>query len=106
MTGALISAGSGLVLGIALLIWGLRERSKRHRAEVTRDNMAGLLKDARGAIERLRTEVNVIRQDRHNCQAQIEVLRKTINGLHEKLAECKDPEAVEKLLNDELGDQL
>jgi uncharacterized coiled-coil DUF342 family protein len=106
MTGALIGAASGLVLGLSLLVWCLRERSKRHDAEADAENARRLLKDSRTAVSRLNTEINVVRKDRDSCNAQIGVLRRTIAGLHEKLAECKDPEAVEKLLNDELGEQL
>lgn len=106
MTGALIGAGGGLVLGISFLIWALRERSKRHDAEADRDSVSYLLKDARLANDRLRVEINVVRRERNGCQAQIKVLHDTIHGLHEKLAECKDPAAVEKLLNDELGEPL
>jgi hypothetical protein len=106
MTGALIGGGAGLLLGLTLLIWALRERGKRHSAEIERDNARHLLKDSHSAVDRLRVEANVLRQDRNGCQAQIKMLRNTIHGLHIKLAECKDPAAVEKLLNDELGEQL
>jgi hypothetical protein len=106
MTGVLISAGAGLLLGLGLLIWGLRERGKRHAAELARENTLALLKDMRGANERLRTEIGVVRRDRNSCQAQVGVLRNALANLHEKLAECKDPEAVEKLLNDELGEGI
>lgn len=106
MTGAIIGAGSGLVLGLVLLVWALREGGKRHAAEAARDNARHDLKDARLANERLQVETNVIRKDRNNCRAQIALLHKTINGLHEQLAACKDPAAVAKLLNDELGEPL
>lgn len=106
MTGALIGAGSGLVLGLVLLVWALRERGKRRDAEVARDNAQSILKDTRAACARLQTENGVINKDRNNCRAQLRVLRTTISSLHEQLAECKDPAAVEKLLNDELGEQL
>lgn len=106
MTGALIGAGGGLVLGLVLLVWALRERGKRHDAEADCSNAKGTLKDVRSACARLQTENGVINKDRNNCRAQLRVLRTTISSLHEQLAACKDPAAVEKLLNDELGKQL
>jgi len=106
MTGALIGVGSGLVLGLALLIWALRERTKRHDAEMERESAFSKYKDAQSTADRLRIQLGVVRKDLEHSQGQIDVLRKTISGLHEKLAECKDPAAVEKLLNDELGEQL
>lgn len=106
MTVALIGAGSGLVLGISLLIWALRERGARHAAETERDNAKHALDNALLTNDRLRVEVNVIRRERNGCQAQLKVLHETIHGLHEQLAECKDPAAVEKLLNDELGEPV
>lgn len=106
MIGTLIGAGGGLVLGISLLIWGLKERSKRHTAELARESIRSLLKDTQNANVRLRTEIDVVRKDRENCQAQLQVLRDALAKLYEKLAECKDPVAVERLLNDELGEQL
>lgn len=106
MIGTLVSVGGGLVLGISLLFWSLRERSRRHAAELALKSSRHLVKGKQEANERLRTEIAVIRKDRDNCQAQLQVLRDTVLGLHEKLAKCKDPAAIEQLLNDELGEQL
>lgn len=106
MTGILISASSGLFVGLILFAWAWRERSKRAAAEKARDNALADLKEHKLAIDRLRTEMSILRKDKRHTSTQIDVLRNTINGLHEQLARCKDPDAVRMLLNRELGDQL
>jgi len=102
----LIVAASGLVLGLGLLIWALRERQVKHEAIISLEKARSAVKDLRIDIARTRNEAAVNRLDRNRAQAQIDVLHKTVNGLHEQLAACEDPVAVAKLLRAELGEQL
>lgn len=101
--GYVISLGSGLVLGIVLLCWALRERSKRHDAELkleaARATATGLrrdLKDVEGTIVGLQEEGDA-------REGQLVVLRDTVNKLRVKLRECRDPATVRAWLDDALG---
>lgn len=104
--GMVISLGAGLVVGIMLLVWGLRERSAKHEAQLR-------LTKVREELARTKTSVSVW-QTRHRlaedaaerAQKQICMLHSTINSLHEQLASCKDPSAVKALLDKELGEQV
>jgi len=81
--GIAISAGAGLLLGLGLLIWGLRERSKRHAAERAVD-----------AAERLRDQA--VETANHNAVHAAEMedyagrLNKAVELHRTRLAEVRE----------------
>jgi len=101
-----ICLGSGLALGVAFLIWALSERNKRFAAERERDKAAALVKELELARQALHEQLKVYRIDKEAFELQLITLRNVVNDLRKKLAECGDPEAVRKWLDDELGKPL
>ena len=104
--GYVIVGGIGLLLGIALLIWALRERSKRHGAEST-------LKDEqvkRAEAERI-AGVNLARASEMEAQsrrldAQLIAQRGRLNECRGRLAEGGSPEAIKDWLDSELKEDV
>jgi hypothetical protein len=105
MIGGFIAAGVFLAVGIALLIWGLTERSKRSKlalqlAEATHKNMD---------VERLlRQQQNLngqLKMDKANMEEQLHALRRTIAATREQLKASNDPKTVENWLNAEMQEQ-
>jgi len=103
MITALISVGSGIVVGLGLLIWGLRERSAKHKAEMN-------LQLARATNTKLRTEVSTLQVDveqgtqrEQGSARQVKVLRGAIDELRVKLRTCRDPATVRLWLDEQLG---
>jgi hypothetical protein len=104
--GYAIVGGIGLLLGIALLIWALRERSKRHGAESS-------LKDAQ--VKRVEAEriagVNLAHAKELEAQAQrlndqIEVQRGRLTECRGRLAEGGSPAAIKDWLDSELKENV
>jgi len=98
-----ISIGSGLILGIVLLIWALNERSKRHGAQMS-------LVLARATNTKLRTEISMLQVDveqgtkrEQGAARQVTVLHGVIDELRVKLRTCRDPAAVRSWLDEQLG---
>jgi alkanesulfonate monooxygenase SsuD/methylene tetrahydromethanopterin reductase-like flavin-dependent oxidoreductase (luciferase family) len=97
-----ITGGSGLLLGLGLLIWGLRERSKRHAAERAAD---------KARAERLRYENAAKHSAKIAAEAESEAarvnnqfaaLRQRLAGMRERLARCGDPDEIRAWLDDEM----
>jgi hypothetical protein len=100
--GYVISIGAGLALGLGLLIWGLRERSKRHAAE-RRADKAG--KEVWAADARALANAKAAGQSEelHQRSAeQVEVLRARLREARERLVQCQDPKAIKDWLDSEL----
>jgi len=81
--GIAIAAGAGLLLGLGLLIWGLRERSARHTAERRAD-----------AAERLRDQA--VDTANHNAARAVEMenqalrLTKQLETVQGRLTEVRE----------------
>lgn len=99
-----IVAGAGLALGLGLLIWGMLERSARHKAEKEALNIGLrniMLTQQNGAL----TKATEKHKDHAKRQGdQLGVLRKVIKGLRERLVSCQDPQAVTEWLDSEMAD--
>lgn len=99
-----ITGAVGLALGIGLLIWALKERSKRNKEE---KNVLKLeLKNT--LLERQNKDLGKVvqkhKENEERLEAQIGILKKTIDGLRERLVACKDPEAITDWLDSEMND--
>ena len=97
-----ITAGSGLLLGLGLLIWGLSERSKRHAAERASDKAEAdrqLFEQAAKDNAKAATESE---DAAFRLANQLEVLRSKLRETRDRLARCNDPDTIRKWLDDEM----
>lgn len=100
--GYVITGGVGLVLGVGLLIWALRERSKCARAE-----KAATDADHRLRAALIQADMNAqVAQEAADSQqrvvSQLNVLRERLYEARRRLAKCGDPKAVQDWLDEEL----
>ena len=65
-----------------------------------------MVKELELARQALHEQCKVYRIDKEAFELQLIALRNTVDDLRKKLAECGDPEAVRKWLDDELGKPL
>jgi hypothetical protein len=99
-----ISIGSGLAIGLSLLIWGLRERSLRHKAELAREK----LKSETVRLDRLGKDLEVrvhalqgsLMAERTACGN----LRAVLAAARERLIACNDPQTIKVWLDGEMRD--
>jgi hypothetical protein len=104
--GYLATAGGGLVLGIALMIWGLRERSKRHAAEKAQAaaqlaEHAAKMVAANNAARAMELEAEVKKVD-----DQLDFVRQRLSEARDRLVSCEDPQAIKDWLDAELGAEV
>jgi hypothetical protein len=104
--GIAISIGSGLLLGIGLMIWGLVERKKRYEAEKKAMRAEDLKRLMKIRLENTLKQVEASNEDKKKAENQIGMLRGTIDKLRDRLKECKDPETIKNWLEEELGGQI
>lgn len=101
-----ISIGSGLLLGLSLMIWGLAERAARHKAERATDEAKSLVE----ASDRLaKSNATVAEGARASLQAERDrnaVLRAALEEARERLLKCDDPKAVREWLTEELKKEM
>jgi Flp pilus assembly protein TadG len=97
-----ISIGSGLLLGLGLMIWGLAERAARHRAERAADEANNLA----AAADRLAKSNAVVAENNGKLlQAEYDrnaVLRAALEEARDRLLKCDDPKTVHEWLTEEL----
>lgn len=102
--GYAITGGTGLLLGVAALIWGLRERSARHAAE----REAAAERVSRKAAEVIaRQNVDAIEAFKA-ALVRISTVNKTLTqrltGARERLVRCQDPQTIKAWLDEELAE--
>jgi len=106
MTWTLLAAGSGLLLGLTLLTWVLKERSKRYAAEEKARKFESDLILARNANANQAALIRSRDGELIRRSQQSNALRLTINKLRDQLVQCRDPEAIKQWLEDELKEQI
>ena len=99
-----ITGGAGLLLGLVLLIWALRERSKRSKAEEQSLKSEQRCKMLSRQVKDLSLALEAHKRQARKDEEQLEVLRTTIDGLRRKLVACQDPETISSWLDSELSD--
>lgn len=101
-----ISIGSGLLLGLSLMIWGLVERAARHKAERACDEANNLA----AAADRLaKTNATVAEKNGKLLQVEYDrnaVLRSALEEARERLLKCDDPKVVREWLMEELKKEI
>lgn len=100
--GIAISAGAGLIMGVALLIWGLRQKNARHAAERSADKAEQERKDAVGVANANSASVARLEEARAKLASEVMVLRDRLGETYNRLAECGDPEDIKAWLDSEL----
>ncbi len=100
-----ITAGSGLLIGLGLMIWGLAERAKRHSAERDADKAMALLKTANDIAENNIKRVTELEQERSAQSDELAALRGRLNEARTRLAESADPKAVKEWLDAETKEE-
>ena len=100
--GYLITGGAGLLLGLGLLIWGLRERSKRHAAERAADAAKNELEGAAAQADKNALAARKAEDFAERLDGQVTVLRDRLREARTRLAQCGDPKAVKAWLDQEL----
>ena len=100
-----IVAGAGLVLGIGLLIWGLRERSARNNAEKETYDLQQKLAWTEAASDTWKQQCDAQREALLAAEAWSEQQKVTIADLQERLIKSKDPQAIKDWLDEELSEE-
>lgn len=100
--GYAIVGGSGLFVGIGLMIWALAERSKRHAAERRADATLLELKEMRQLAAKNAAAAQSIRDASIRSDKQLTLVRAQLEDTRRRLARSGDPEAVKAWLDEEL----
>lgn len=100
--GYAIVGGVGLLVGIGLMIWALRERSKRHEAERKADAAEAAATAARKLSADNAAAAQNLEMQHGRMSEQLQILRSALQEARRRLAESGDPEAVKAWLDEEL----
>ena len=101
-----ITAGTGLLLGLGLLIWGLRMRGKLADSEMLLEKSRGTVKEMIGRHDAADKALTELHNDRTQLAKQVVSLRGTIEELRQQLIQCRDPATVRRWLDEEMGKKL
>lgn len=101
-----ITAGAGLLLGLGLLIWGLRMRSKLADSEMLLEKSRATVKDMIGRLEAADKALQELHRDRQSLERQVITLRGVIEEMRQQLIQCRDPATVRRWLDEEMGKKL
>jgi len=104
--GYAIVGGIGLLIGLALLVWGLRERSSRHTAERRADASLAQEKMLRAALRVNSETMRMEQKQRKQAQIAADGNRMIIEQLRSRLRLCTDPSTVRKWLDNELKETV
>lgn len=111
--GYVICAGAGLAVGLALLIWALRERSLRAAADekvlAAERKVDQLEEQRRTAAQVAETNAKQAREAEEWCQRlkdENAKLRSTLQDARERLVKCQDPRTVKELLDRQLSEVI
>lgn len=99
-----ISISGGLFLGLALLIWGLRERAARHRAERATSNLQIEVSQERTRSRDLLAQVHALQTSLVAEQTACTRLRAIAKAVRAHLLTSSDPATIKNWLDQELTD--
>jgi len=104
--GLIAALGGGLLLGLALMIWGLRERSKRHAAE--KGEAAAKLLEHGAKMTAANNAARVMELDAEikRIGDQLAFVRSKLSEARERLVKCEDPQAIKDWLDAELAAEV
>jgi predicted RNase H-like nuclease (RuvC/YqgF family) len=98
-----IIGAAGLLLGLGLMVWALRERSARHKAEREVSDLEDTIKWKDQAIKNWRDGFDRLDVECKRQDTFIMTLKSEIEELQTRLVAAKDPETIKDLLDEELG---
>jgi predicted nucleic acid-binding Zn-ribbon protein len=101
--GYAIVGGLGILLGLGLMIWALRERAARHEAERATDKAVKERDTASRIADANRAQALKLDKERRRLEMQIGALRIRLDEAWESLAKSGDPKAVKDWLDKELS---
>jgi hypothetical protein len=104
--GLLAALGGGLFLGLGLMIWGLRERSKRHAAEKGEATAKLAEHGARMTAANNAAQAMELEAELKRVGAQLDFVRSRLSQARERLIKCEDPQAIKEWLDAELGPEV
>ena len=98
-----LTGGAGILLGLGLLIWGLRERSARYNAERKADKQQARADDC----ERAATANARVAKENEDWAKRVEnqatALKESLTQTRELLKRCQDPKIIREWLDSELN---
>lgn len=100
--GYLITAGAGVLLGLGLMIWALRERRARHTAERQADKA---IQSANKSDEIAKGNARAAQKAGEyakKLEQENVALRQRLNRARSRLVQLKDPQAIRAWLDAEL----
>jgi hypothetical protein len=97
-----IIAAVFLAVGIGLMVWALRERSKRHKAERAMDKALAAEKAVSIIAEQNATRAAVLDKQNERLDEQLSLIRDRLRIERERLAKSGDPTAIKAWLDEEL----
>lgn len=100
-----ISICGGLAIGIAFLVWALRERTKRHEAERVADAARAAEAAALEALAAAHTTVDMQVGELNRTRTQVETVRTALDAARKKLVMCQDGPTVKAWLDEQLKDE-
>jgi len=103
--GYAIVGGIGLFVGIGLMIWALRERSKRHEAERKADKAQQERADFERAVKHNAQVAVNAEAETKRVERELDGVRLQLSEVRKRLAQCGDPKAVKAWLDDELKEE-
>lgn len=100
--GYVITGGAGLLLGVALLIWALRERGLRAKAEKEATQATVDLGIVRQAAAASADTAKDAEENVKRLEGQVTTLRQRLGEARQRLIEAEDPKAIKAWLDEEL----
>jgi len=100
--GIAIAGGSGILLGLGLLLWALRERSKRHGAELRAMEAEKVKEEFESAAEHNAEISSELEVQAQRLSEQLAILRNRLSEARVRLAKAGSPEAIKEWLDKEL----
>lgn len=100
-----VSIGAGLLLGLGLLIWGLRERSKRHEADGKASDLSVKLGRKQVEVDGLNYRLRVSQSELDRSNDALDRVRTMLDVVRAKMMVCKDPKVVKTWLDQEMRDK-
>jgi len=101
--GYAITGGAGLLVGLALMIWALRERSAKAVAEQAERKAVAQCKLFEEAVYRHGASIVGLTDNLDAANSQIGVLRKRLEEARDRLIAREDPETLREWLDAELS---
>jgi hypothetical protein len=97
----IICVAVGLALGLAMMIWALTERSKRHTAEENLIKKEVEVGDAKRIAENNVVAVKAVKEELARSEATCTVLRTKIDSMNAVMVKCKDIATIKEWLDKE-----